>query len=103
MNEITYPTMKQLDQLLPIDALFLYCASNLGEFTVDKTNKTITFNQTYNFDTNMISEWEIFLANARSEYDANLESGQTIAPNDEILFSQIENWIQISKQLFDIT
>ena len=51
----------------------------------------------------MISEWEIFLANARSEYDANLESGQTIEPNDEILFSQIENWIQISKQLFDIT
>ena len=103
MNETTYPMMKQLDQLLPIGALFLYCASNLGEFTVDKTNKTITFNQTYNFDTNMISEWEIFLANARSEYDANLESGQTIAPNDEILFSQIENWIQISKQLFDIT
>jgi len=104
MNETTtYPSMDLLNQLLPLDALFLYCSSNMGEFTVDKTNKTITFNQVYKFEDNMISEWEIFLANAKSKYISELGPNQEIAPNDEQLFSEIENWIQIAKQLFDIT
>ena len=99
----TYPQMKQLDQLLPLDALFLYCASNMGEFTIDKTNKTITFNTTYTFDTNMLNEWQIYLSNAKAEYNSELDTNQTMAPNDEQLFSEVENWIQIAKQLFDIT
>lgn len=103
MSETTYPPMKPLNQLLPLDALFLYCASNMGEFTVDKTAKTITFNQTYTFDSNMLQEWENSLNAAKTEYKNTLESEQEMLPNDEQLFLDIENWIQIAKQLFEIT
>jgi len=103
MSETTYPTMKPLNELLPLDALFLYCASNMGEFTIDKTAKTITFNQTYAFDSNMLQEWESYLATAKTEYKNALTTEQEILPNDEQLFSELENWIQIAKQLFKIT
>ena len=103
MSETTYPGMKPLNQLLPLDALFLYCASNMGEFTIDKTSKTITFNQTYTFDDVMIHEWETFLDNAKSEYENSLEENQEMPPNDQQLFADITNWIQIAKQLFEIT
>lgn len=103
MSETTYPPMKPLNQLLPLDALFLYCASNMGEFTVDKTAKTITFNQTYTFNSNMLQEWENFLNTAKTEYENALEPEQEMLPNDAQLFSDIENWIQIAKQLFEIT
>lgn len=102
MSETTYPPMKPLNQLLPLDALFLYCASNMGEFTVDKTGKTITFNQTYTFDSNMLQEWENFLNTAKTEYKNALEPEQEMFPNDEQLFLDIENWIQTAKQLFEI-
>lgn len=103
MSETSYPPMKPLNQLLPLDALFLYCASNMGEFTVDKTSKTITFNQTYTFDSNMLQEWENFLNTAKTEYENALEPEQEMLPNDAQLFSDIENWIQTAKQLFEIT
>jgi len=95
--------MQPLSQLLPLDALFLYCASNMGEFTIDKTAKTITFNQTYTLDTAMISEWESYLNEAKTEYKNALTPEQEMLPNDEQLFSEVKNWIQISKQLFEIT
>lgn len=103
MNETSYPPMKPLNQLLPLDALFLYCASNMGEFIIDKTAKTITFNQTYTFDSNMLQEWENFLNTAKTEYENALEPEQEMLPNDVQLFSDIENWIQTAKQLFEIT
>jgi len=103
MSETTYPPMKPLNELLPLDALLLYCASNMGEFTIDKTAKTITFNQTYTFDSNMLEEWENFLNTAKTEYENALEPEQEMLPNDQQLFSDIENWIQIAKQLFEIT
>tara|TARA_Y100000385_G_C12897958_1_gene552923 strand:+ start:486 stop:797 length:312 start_codon:yes stop_codon:yes gene_type:complete len=103
MSEINYPAMKPLNQLLPLDALFLYCASNIGEFTIDKSAKTISFNQTYTFDSNMLTEWETFLNNAKTEYKNELAPGQEMNPNDHQLFTDVENWIQIAKQLFEIT
>lgn len=102
MSETSYPPMKPLNQLLPLDALFLYCASNMGEFTVDKTAKTITFNQTYTFDSSMLQEWESYLNDAKTEYKDALEPQQEMLPNDEQLFLEIENWIQIAKQLFEV-
>ncbi len=103
MSETTYPPMKPLNELLPLDALLLYCASNMGEFTIDKTAKTITFNQTYTFDSNMLHEWESYLKEAKTEYKNALSPEQEMLPNDEQLFLDIENWIQIAKQLFEIT
>tara|TARA_R110001592_G_C13181115_1_gene750908 strand:+ start:510 stop:818 length:309 start_codon:yes stop_codon:yes gene_type:complete len=96
-EEITYPPMYELNQLLPLDALFVYCAFNLGEFTIDKENKTIVFNQVYNFNENMILEWEAFLANAKTQYDAGLASGQSILANDQQLFDNCNEMINIVK------
>ena len=98
-EETNHPPMKNLNQLLPLDALFLYCAANLGEFTVDKENKTITFNQLYNFDTNWITEWEAFLENAKTEYNDGLAADQTIADNDAQLFSDCTDMIELVKTL----
>jgi hypothetical protein len=57
--------MLNLNQLLPIDALFLYCASNLGEFTINKETKTITFNTTYTYDENALAGWSGLIDQAK--------------------------------------
>ncbi len=98
-EETNHPPMKNLNQLLPLDALFIYCAANLGEFTVDKENKTITFNQLYTFDSAMLDEWKSFLESARTEYNDGLAEGQTIADNDEQLFSNCTEMVELAKTL----
>tara|TARA_B100000963_G_C22632719_1_gene675821 strand:+ start:1473 stop:1784 length:312 start_codon:yes stop_codon:yes gene_type:complete len=103
MNETTSPPMKPLNELLILEALFLYCVSNVGGFTVDKTTKTITLDQPYTFDTSAFTYWENSLNNAKEQYINELEPNQEMSANDQQLFLDIENWIQIGKQLFEIT
>ena len=102
MSEQTdYPAMKPLNQLLPLDALFLYCAANLGEFTVNKANKTITFNSTYTYDENAIPEWLTFVTQAKQEYETALEGDIEMPPNDDQLFSNVKEMIDIGTVLVE--
>ena len=65
----------------------------------DKENKTITFNQLYTFDSAMLDEWKSFLESARTEYNDGLAEGQTIADNDEQLFSNCTEMVELAKTL----
>jgi|3_EtaG_2_1085321.scaffolds.fasta_scaffold49467_2 hypothetical protein len=100
-EEKEFPAMKPLNQLLPLDALFLYCAANMGEFTVNKANKTITFNSTYTYDENAIPEWSTFLDQAKSDYTSALDPGTEIPANDDQLFMNIEEMIDIATVLVE--
>ena len=100
-EEITYPPMKPLNQLLPLDALFLYIAANLGEFTVDKTNKTITFNSTYTYDEAALTEWTNFLNQAKSDYTTALDPDTEMPANDDQLFMNVEEMINMAKVLVE--
>lgn len=100
-EEIQYPAMKPLNQLLPLDALFLYCASNMGEFTVNKANKTITFNSTYTYDENAIPEWLTFVTQAKQEYESSLEGDMEMPANDDQLFSNVIEMIDIATVLVE--
>ena len=100
-EEITYPAMKPLNQLLPLDALFLYCAANMGEFTVNKANKTITFNSTYTYDENAIPGWSTLVTQAKQEYESELGGDKEIPPNDDQLFSNVLEMIDIATVLVE--
>tara|TARA_R110000751_G_scaffold264626_1_gene363713 strand:+ start:439 stop:747 length:309 start_codon:yes stop_codon:yes gene_type:complete len=98
-EEITYPPMLNLNQLLPLDALFLYCASNIGEFTINKETKTITFNSTYVYDENAIVGWSELITQAKSDYESALEPGVEMTPNDDQLFMNCREMVDIATQL----
>lgn len=98
-EKITYPPMLNLNQLLPIDALFLYCASNLGEFTINKETKTITFNTTYTYDENALAGWSGLIDQAKSDYESALDPEVEIAPNDDQLFMNCREMVDIATQL----
>ena len=102
MSEITnLPTMKELDELIPLEVMFLYAASNMGEFTVDKTNRTITMNSSYTIDSDTLDSWQTTLSNAKSEYESEYSLDNELASNDYKLFDKLENWLSVSKQLFE--
>ena len=102
MSEITnLPRMKGLDELIPLEVMFLYAAANMGEFTVDKTNRTITMNSSYTIDSDTLDSWQTTLANAKNEYESEYSLDNELASNDYTLFDKLENWLSVSKQLFE--
>lgn len=104
MSEITnLPRIKELNELIPLEAMFLYCVSNMGQFTIDKTNRTITMNESYSIDSNTLNLWEDMLNEAKREYEAEYSLDNELASNDYVLFDKLENWLSVSKQLFEIT
>ena len=92
---------KGLDELIPLEVMFLYAASNMGEFTVDKTNRTITMNSSYTIDSDTLDSWQTTLANAKNEYESEYSVDNELASNDYVLFDKLENWLSVSKQLFE--
>ena len=100
-EEITYPPMLNLNQLLPLDALFLYCASNLGEFTINKETKTITFNSTYIYDENALAGWTELIDQAKTDYESALAPEVEIASNDDQLFMNCQEMVDIARQLVE--
>ena len=100
MSEIIeYPAMLPLSTLLNSAALGIYCAGELGQFTIDKDNKTITLNSTYTYDDAEIQKWQDTLSQAIANYNADLPAGVEIANNDDQLFMNVQEMIDKIKAL----
>jgi hypothetical protein len=100
-NQLQYPAMLPLTTLLPSTALFLYCAGELGQFSIDKENKTITLNTPFLYNEIEIQEWQNILSQAIIDYKANLNSGEEMGNNDDLLFMNVQEMIDKIKALIE--
>jgi hypothetical protein len=93
MSEQTRPETPELETLLPIDALFLFCAVNSSQFTCDTVNKTITMSETYTYDENTIRSWKALIQNQLELYQSQLSEASEMDANDYEYFTSCLDFV----------
>ena len=101
MSEETNITMPSLETMLPIDVLFLYCASQLGEIACNTTNKTLTMTTPYTYDENTLLECKRNIEQQIESYKQQMTT-EDIPHNDYELFTSCLNFISISIDILNI-
>ena len=98
-EEIVYPPIPVIDDLIPLDMQLLYLGCSLSNVVIDKENQTLTIPDSYSYNEELILSWQNILDEAISNYKASLEEGQEMAENDRLRFLDIQKKIDYVKSV----
>ena len=96
------PSMQRLTTLLPLDPLLIYLGCSLSNFTIDKDNRTITMNEPYTYNANLISVWKTQIQECEETYLATLRTENPdyeMVENDRLIFVEIYKWIDMIERI----
>ena len=90
MNISPVPT-PTIEELLPMQMMFLYGCVRQGQINIDRENKTINVTE-MPYDIDMLRICMQQLERIETEYKTNLENlGISLSSNDETLFNSIHH------------
>lgn len=98
-EEIVYPPIPVIDDLMPLDMQLLYLGCSLSNVVIDKENQTLTIPDSYSYSEELILSWQNILDEAISNYKASLEEGQEMAENDRLRFLDFQKKIDYVKSV----
>ena len=98
-EEIVYPAIPVIDNLMPLDMQLLYLGCSLSNVVIDKENQTLTIPDSYSYNEELILSWQNILDEAISNYKSSLEEGQEMAENDRLRFLDIQKKIDYVKSV----
>ena len=96
-EHIEYPPMPTLQEMVPAEAMLLWCMSQMGEFTLDKDAQTFTLPTPYSYTTDQLDVWEANIHQQMDNYRAQLPEGEDIPQNDYEEFMQCLQMIEETK------
>ena len=96
-EHIEYPQMPTLQEMVPAEAMLLWCMSQMGEFVLDKDAQTFTLPTPFAYTTDGLDVWEANIHQQMDDYRAQLPEGEDIPQNDYEEFMECLQMIEETK------